>query len=155
MRYVLARKNEYTKSLKVNKILDEELKKGFLDIDLYMKFKKNCLRSKERLNDLIDHSIKKNHRVGGYAATSKSTTILNFCSINKNKIECIYDTTPEKIGKLSPGTHIPIIDSNEFKVNPPETCLLFGWNHKKEILEKEKKFEMMGGKWISHIENFF
>jgi len=59
MRYVLARKNEYTKSLKVNKILDEELKKGFLDIDLYMKFKKNCLRSKERLNDLIDHSIKK------------------------------------------------------------------------------------------------
>ncbi len=155
MRYVLARKNEYTKSLKVNQILDEELKKGFLDIDLYMKFKTNCLRSKERLNNLIDHSIKKNHRIGGYAATSKSTTILNFCSINKNKIDCIYDTTPEKIGKLSPGTHIPIIDSNEFKVNPPETCLLFGWNHKKEILEKEKKFEMMGGKWISHIENFF
>ena len=58
MRYVLARKNEYSKSTKVNKILGEELKKG-LDIDLYMKFKLNCLRSKERLNDLIDLSLKK------------------------------------------------------------------------------------------------
>ena len=25
-------------------------------------------------------------------------------------VDCIYDTTPEKIGKLSPGTHIPVID---------------------------------------------
>ena len=50
--------------------------------------------------------------------------------------------------------HIPVIDSKEFKLNPPDTCLLFGWNHKKEIFEKEKDFEMTGGKWISHIENF-
>ena len=154
MRYVLARKNEYSKSTKVNKILGEELKKGFLDIDLYMKFKLNCLRSKERLNDLIDLSLKKNQRIGGYAATSKSTTILNFCSINSNKIDCIYDTTPEKIGKLSPGAHIPVISSEEFKINPPDMCLLFGWNHKNEILEKEKNFASNGGKWISHIENF-
>ena len=154
MRYVLARKNEYSKSPKVNKILGEELKKGFLDIDLYMKFKLNCLRSKERLNDLIDLSLKKNQRIGGYAATSKSTTILNFCSINSNKIDCIYDTTPEKIGKLSPGAHIPVISSEEFKINPPDMCLLFGWNHKNEIFEKEKNFALNGGKWISHIENF-
>ena len=119
-----------------------------------MRFKLNCLRSKERLNDLIDLSLKKNQRIGGYAATSKSTTILNFCSINSNKIDCIYDTTPEKIGKLSPGSHIPVIDSEEFKINPPDTCLLFGWNHKNEILEKDKNFESNGGKWISHIENF-
>ena len=154
MRYVLARKNEYSKSSKVNKILNQELKKGFLDMDLYMRFKTDCLRSKERLNNLIDLSLKKQHRIAGYAATSKSTTILNFCSINKDKIDCIYDTTPEKIGKLTPGTHIPVLDSKEFKINPPDTCLLFGWNHKKEILEKEKQFKSAGGKWISHIENF-
>ena len=153
MRYVLARKGEYSKSSIVSEILDKELKEGFLDINLYLKFKNNCLKSKERLNNLIDDSLRKNLRVAGYAATSKSTTILNFCSIDKKKIEYIYDTTPQKIGKFSPGTHIPIVDSKEFRISPPDVCLLFGWNHKKEILEKEKSFELNGGKWISHIEN--
>ena len=59
MRYVIARKNEYPKSSKVSKVLSEEINNGFLDIDLYMRFKSNCLRSKERLNDLIELSLKK------------------------------------------------------------------------------------------------
>ena len=58
MRYVIARKNEYPKSSKVSKVLSEEINNGFLDIDLYMRFKSNCLRSKERLNDLIELSLK-------------------------------------------------------------------------------------------------
>lgn len=153
MRYVLARKGEYSKSSIVSEILNKELKEGFLDLELYLQFKNNCLRSKERLNNLIDVSLRKNLRITGYAATSKSSTILNYCSIDSKKIECIYDTTPQKIGKFSPGTHIPIVDSREFKSSPPDVCLLFGWNHKKEILENEKNFEINGGKWISHIEN--
>ena len=60
----------------------------------------------------------------------------------------------EKIGKKSPGMHIPIVSSLEFKSNPPDICLLFGWNHKNEILKKEEHFVKNGGEWISHIKNF-
>ncbi len=154
MRYVVARKNEYSKSKIVEKFLNNEIDKGFLDLEIFLDFKKKCIESKERLNNLVDNLLKNNERIAGYAATSKSTTILNFCSIDSTKIECIYDTTPEKIGKLSPGMHIPIIKADDFQKNPPNTCILFGWNHKKEILEKEKDFVKKGGKWISHIKNF-
>ena len=153
MRYVVARKNVYEKSPIVQKYLDEELNKGFLEPDIYLKFKDKCIESKNNLNDLISMLIKKGEKISGYAATSKSTTILNFCSIGPNQVECIYDTTPEKIGKFSPGQHIPIINAKKFKEVAPHTSILFAWNHKKEIMSKESFFVDIGGKWISHIKN--
>ena len=93
-----------------------------------------------------------NKKICGYGATSKSTTILNYCGIDTNYIDCIYDTTKEKINKFSPGTHIPIVDMKKIKSNYPDILYLFAWNHKKEIFKKEKKFKEMGGKWISHVK---
>ena len=86
--------------------------------------------------------------IAGYAATSKSTTVLNFCGIDFNTIEYICDTTKEKIGKYSPGMHIPIVDMGYFYENQPDSIYLFAWNHKEEILKKENKFK---GEWFSHV----
>ena len=61
----------------------------------------------------------------------------------------ITDTTPEKIGKFTPGTHIPIISHNHFLKKEPDVAVLFAWNHKVEILKKEKKFKLKGGKWLT------
>ena len=44
----------------------------------------------------------------------KSTTILNYCGIGPNQIDCIFDTTKDKINKLTPGTHIPIVNYKYF-----------------------------------------
>ena len=88
----------------------------------------------------------------GYAATSKSTTILNYCGIGPNVIDYICDTTPEKIGKFSPGMHIPIKPIEFFKKNLPDVAYLFAWNHKNEIFQKEKEFiKEKKGKWFSHV----
>ena len=46
-------------------------------------------------------------------------------------IDCIFDTTKDKIGKLSPGTHIPIADYKQFKNSDYKYVFLFAWNHKK------------------------
>ena len=94
---------------------------------------------------------KQNKKICGYAATSKSTTVLNYCKIGIDIIDCIYDTTKEKIGKFSPGMHIPIVSSKNFKINKPDISYLFAWNHKDEIFKKEKDFLSYGGKWISHV----
>ena len=89
--------------------------------------------------------------VCGYAATAKSTTVLNYCNIGNNLIDYICDTTKEKIGKFSPGTHIPIVPVNHFKENIPDVAFLFAWNHKEEIFSKEKEFKDNGGVWFSHV----
>ena len=68
-----------------------------------------------------------------------------------NYIEYICDTTKEKIGKYSPGMHIPIVPMKHFYKNIPDVTFLFAWNHKKEIFKKEKKY-LKEIKWMSHVK---
>ena len=148
MRYIISRKNEKTKNLQ--KILDQEKRLNLDNLQSCMEFKKNCETSKNKLNKKIDDILMRGKTISGYAATSKSTTILNYCNIGKDKINYICDTTKDKINKFSPGKHIPIKDMKYFRNNKTDYIFLFGWNHKKEIFEKEKKF-INKNQWFSHI----
>ena len=153
MRYVLGRKAEHTISGNVKKLFLNELELGLDKFETYLKFKDNCESSKKRLIQILKSLKDRGKKVSGYAATSKSTTILNYCKIGKDLIQCIYDTTPLKINKFSPGMHIPIKHHKNFAFEKPDASLLFGWNHKKEIFEKEENYTKNGGIWISHIPN--
>ena len=147
MRYVLKRfKNSKKKKLK--KIFNYENEKNLNKIDSCLKFKKNCELSRDNILNKIKTFKDKGKTICGYAATSKSTTILNYCNIGTNYIDFICDTTKEKIGKFSPGKHIPIKDMNYFHKNMSDCIYLFAWNHKEEIFNKEKNFK---GEWFSHV----
>ena len=58
--------------------------------------------------------------------------------------------TPTKVGKFTPGTHIPILKYNGIP-NNVRFAFLGAWNFKDEIFKKEKAFIKRGGKFISHV----
>lgn len=148
MRYVVGRKNVHEISKNVNTQLEKEKLKNLDNISSCSIFKNKCELSKLKTRESLLKFKENNHRIAGYAATSKSTTILNYCNIDNKIIDYICDTTPEKIGKFSPGTHIPIVDMSHFKKFNPDVAFLFAWNHKDEIFKKEKNYK---GKWFSHV----
>ena len=152
MRYIIARKNTKDINKNVQIVLDNEKSNNLDNIESCNIFKKNCEESKLKLNNTLKNFISNGKKIVGYAATSKSTTILNYCGIDFNTIEYICDTTEEKIGKYSPGMHIPIVSIDHFRADNPDIAYLFAWNHKEEILKKEKNFSEKIGKWISHVE---
>ena len=152
MRYVVSRKNQYQKTNRLIKLLDNEKKNNLDNFQSCKIFKLNCEKSKLKLISKLTKLKNQGKKICGYGATSKSTTILNYCGINEEFIDCIYDTTKEKINRFSPGMHIPIIDMKKIKNNYPDVLYLFAWNHKKEIFKKEKNFIKNGGKWISHVK---
>ena len=88
--------------------------------------------------------------VCAYGATSKSTTIYNYCGITRELVDVIFDNSPLKIGKLSPGMHIPIVDEKEFLSSKREIAFLGAWNHREEILRRNTEFTNRGGKWLTH-----
>ena len=151
MRYVISRKGKREISKNVKTLIEKEKKDNLDNISSCLKFKSNCEASKEKLKESLKKFKKQNKRIAGYAATSKSTTILNYCKIGCETIDYICDTTKEKIGKFSPGTHIPIVSMTNFHDNAPDIAYLFAWNHKNEIFSKEKNFLEKGGKWFSHV----
>lgn len=151
IRYVISRKNEYNINQSVIKGLKNESINNLDNVESCLTFKKNCENSKEKITTKLRKFINDGKKICGYAAASKSTTVLNYCNLDRSIINFICDTTKEKIGKFSPGTHIPIVPISYFHENPTDIAYLFAWNHREEIFAKEKNFVKKGGKWISHV----
>jgi len=151
LRYFISKKNVYKKSSNFNKFLNYENDKNLLDTNTYKLFSNNCLNSKNTTIDLFDKILSENNSICGYGATSKSTTIFNYCNIDTKYIKFITDTTKIKQNKLSPGMHIPIYDYEYFQKNRTDYCFLLAWNLKDEIFDKEKDNFSINGQWITHI----
>jgi methylation protein EvaC len=151
MRYVLARKGIYPASANIAHLVAKERAQGLDTADTYSQFKANCEASRDRLKRTLENLCRQRQRIVGYGATSKSTTVTNYCGITADQIEFISDTTIIKQGKLSPGAHIPIKPHGEFAASYPDYALLFAWNHAAEIRRKERKFVAAGGRWIVYV----
>lgn len=151
MRYVIAHKGRHSVSDRVNQKITKEESLGLNTQDTYDGFRKNCEHSRDRLMDLLNSIRQKGQRIVGYAATSKSTTTINYCGMTSDHIEFLSDTTPLKQGKFSPGAHIPVRPHEDFTANYPDYALLFAYNHAKEIMAKEQKFMESGGQWIVYM----
>ena len=141
---------KYKVSKNVDKHLKSERKYGVDKIETYKKFATRVKKSKKDLIKIFKKLKKLNKTVIGYGATYKSSTVLNFCKLNKNYIKYFLDTTPTKEKKYTPGTHIPIF-KYEGIPDDIEYAFLGAWNFKDEIFKKERNFIKRGGKFISHV----
>lgn len=101
------------------------------------------------LRDLLAAQRHEGRKVAGYAASAKSTTLLNFCRIGPELVDHIVDTTPHKIGRVTPGTHIPIVAPGDR--TPPDIYLLLAWNYLSGVLRREREFLDDGGRFIVPI----
>jgi methylation protein EvaC len=151
MRYTLAPNGSRPVTPRVGEQLAREHAQGLDQAESYLQFKRNCETSRTRLMQSLDELRGRGKRVVGYGATSKSTTVTNYCGITPQHIEFISDTTPIKQGKLSPGAHIPVRPYAEFVQAYPDYALLFAWNHAAEIRDKEQAFIESGGRWIVYV----
>jgi len=152
MRYVIARSNQRAIQASVKRLINKEKKLKLNKIETYYKFKRSCEASKRNFIKKLTNYKNKGKKIAGYAASAKSSTVFNYCNIGSDIVSYIADSTKEKIGKFSPGKHIPIVSINHFRKHPPDIAILCAWNHKDEIIKKEKNFRIIGGKWISHVK---
>ena len=151
MRYIVGRKGAHVSSAAVAAQRAKEQTLGLSDPATYRELAAKIGRSRDALIALLRKLKTEGKRVVGYAATSKSTTVINYCGITPDLVEFISDTTPIKQGKFSPGLHIPVRPYEDFKASYPDYALLFGWNHADEILAKEQAFRDAGGQWIVYV----
>jgi methylation protein EvaC len=151
MRYIIAHKGARDVSAAVTTQQEKEESLGLRRRETFEQFRRNVERSRDELMKLLHDLRQKNKRVVGYGATSKSTTVINYCGITPDLVEFISDTTPIKQNKLSPGKHIPVRPYQEFQAQYPDYALLFAWNHAEEIMAKEQGFQEAGGQWIVYV----
>lgn len=119
--------------------------------------KSNIIKSRIKLVEILENLKKEGKKVAGFGATSKATTIFNYCGIGPELISFVTDNTPVKQGKFYPGVHIPIVSQEIFEAGKTNSekfinyCFLGAWNHFKEINEYQSWFKEKGGRWITHV----
>lgn len=83
----------------------------------------------------------------GLGAPVKGSTLLNFCQIGPELLPAITEVNPYKIGRLSPGTHIPIIGEDEVD-EEPDYYLVLAWNYLDHFIQRKRAYLEAGGKMI-------
>jgi len=132
-----------------NEWLEDAIRKeGLNDIQKFEVFGKRVVRFAADFKEML---VDIGRPLVGYGASAKSSTVLNFCNIGPELIERIYDTSTSKVGKVSPGMHIPVWPYERFKNDNPKDVVLFIWNHVKEVLEKERSVEC---RWYLPVRSF-
>ena len=151
-RYYLCKEDgKYKSSSRLKKALKDEISHKLHKIESYFKFSKRVNLSRKKLFNLMKRLKKKKKKIISYGATYKSTTVFNYCKINSKIIDYVTDTTFNKQGKFTPGSHIKII-SPKIGINKTvDFAFLGAWNFKKEIFIKEKNFLKKGGRFITHV----
>lgn len=97
---------------------------------------------------LLDRLEASKASVLGYGASTKGNVILQFCGINGAQLPAIAEVNPDKFGKFTPGTLIPIISEAEAHRRQPDYFLAFPWHFRENLLQREAAFLKAGGKMI-------
>ena len=151
-RYYICKKNgKYKKSLRLKRATQKEISYKLNKLESFLKFSNRVNLSRKKLFNLIKRLKEKNKKIISYGATYKSTTVFNYCNLDSKMIDYVTDTTLNKQGKYTPGTHIKIISPKIGMNNTVDYAFLGAWNFKKEIFRKEKNFLKRGGKFITHV----
>ncbi len=138
--------------ISVRENLQREYDFGINNFQTYEMFSERVNKSKNDLVELLrELRFIRDKRIICIGATSKSTTVFNYCDIDESLIECITDTTPDKQGLLAPGSHIPVVDRESVNLNDYDYAFLGAWNFKDVIANKEREFVENGGKFITHV----
>ena len=131
--------------------LKEEEEFGVGNFETYEIFAKRVEDSKDHLLRCLGNLRHNGKKIISIGATSKSTTVFNYCGIDDSLIDCITDTTPDKQGLLAPGSHIPVVDRESVDLNKYDYAFFGAWIFKVVIANKESDFVKNGGQFITHV----
>ncbi len=145
--YVGLNSNEHVTSLSVEKWIRDEEEAGLYGIDAYREFTRKVETNRADLQKLLKDLKSKGKNVWALGAPLKGSTLLNYCGIGPDLCQKAVEVNKFKIGKLTPGTHIPIEDE-KLQTDRPDYYLVLSWNFLPFFVEKYKDYLASGGKFI-------
>jgi len=129
-------------------LMEQEGRMGLHTPRPFRDFEERVFRHREDLVRLIKSLVADGKKILGYGASTKGNVLLQFCGFSAKELPAIAEVNTEKFGRVTPGTHIPIISEVEARKINPDYFLVLPWHFKDGIIRRERKFLQDGGKFI-------
>ena len=134
-----------------------ECERNYGDPEIYTRFFMSMARNKAAVVHFIQTVVNGDGRtVWVYGASTKGNTILQYYGLDHKLITGAAERSPEKYGKFTVGTMIPIVSEAEARMNKPDYFLVLPYAFEKEFIEREKdqEWRKAGGKFIIPLPEF-
>ena len=143
-------KNSYKTTDNVENLIKKETEFGLQDISTYTAFNDKITSARKEIQEFFEAAKKDGKRIVCYGAAAKGNTLLNYCKLDKQYIECVVDKNPHKQGLYLPGVHLPIKDAEETTIQDtrPDYLVIIPWNIKDEIMEQTGFIKNWGAKFV-------
>lgn len=148
IRVYACRVGQKAKTKRLADLLAKEDEMKLNSAEWHQLFKVRVEQSKVDINRLLEDISAKGEKIYGIGAPSRACTLINFCTINHNILDCALELpSSAKIDHYIPGTAIPVLDEKKLFEDQPDYALLLSWHIADELMGilRKKGFQ---GKFI-------
>lgn len=131
----IAKHGDYDRHENVDRYVEAEKRDGLNKLEYYEDWLHKVFGIVATFANTMEILSLRN-KVYGFAASAKGNVLLNCAGITRGQMPYIIDETPEKLGKFSPGTGIPINGMARLTEDPPDYLVILSWNFADEIVQK-------------------
>jgi len=117
-------------------------------------FGQRVQQNRDRCVAFIKQEVAKGKKVYVYGASTKGNVILQYYGLDNKLIAAAAERSPEKWGKYTIGSWIPIVSEDEARKARPDYFLVLPWAFFNEFYEREKEWRARGGKFIVPLPEF-
>jgi hypothetical protein len=124
---------------------------GLHDLARYRRLAGEVEENRRALRALLAGLRAQGRTIAGYGAPAKGNTLLNYCGITVDELPYTVDRSPLKVGRYTPGTHIPVLTVETLLERQPDYLLILAWNFADEIIAQQDEYRRRGGQFIVPI----
>jgi len=139
---------------RVRALREHEAALGLDEATAYADFGFRVNRIKDDVVGFVRDQVSRGKRVFVYGASTKGNTLLQYFGLDHALITAAAERNPEKWGKVTVGTHIPIVSEDAAREAHPDFFLVLPWHFLDEFMEREKAFLRSGGRFIVPMPHF-
>lgn len=121
------------------------------ELSTYQGFADGVIRCKLELLAFLLAAKTSGKRVVAYGAAAKGNTLLNYCGVRADFLDCVVDASPHKQGRFLPGTRIPVFPPEKLRVMRPDYLLILAWNLREEVMAQHGYIREWGGQFAVPI----
>jgi len=135
----------------IQRFVDEEDKKSIYSYENLRAFSDKVEKNRMELTWLLRKLKNEGKTIAGVSAPAKGMTLLNYCRIGTEILDFVTEKSMLKVGRYTPGTHIPVLTDKDLIDKMPDYALLLAWNFADEIMANLTEYTNKGGKFIMPI----